>query len=51
MESKLKKSIGVISNYVSKTLVNDRNFVEPDTVEEWADFIHDELSGKKLLMM
>lgn len=33
----------VRDSYLSKALEKDKDFVEHDTVEEWAEFIHDEM--------
>lgn len=41
----------VRDSYLSKALEKDKDFVEHDTVEEWAEFIHDEISNDELLMM
>lgn len=38
-------------SYLSKALAIDRDFVEHDTVEEWAEFIYDEINNEELLMM
>ncbi len=41
----------VQASYLSKALAIDRDFVEHDTVEEWAEFIYDEINNEELLMM
>lgn len=41
----------VRNSYLSQELTDDSDFVEHDTVEEWAEFIHEELNNKVLLMM
>ena len=41
----------VHDSYLSKALMMDRDFVEHDTVEQWAEFIHDEIMNKELLTM
>lgn len=41
----------VRDSYLSKELVNDKGFIEHDTVEEWAEFIYDEINTKVLLRM
>ena len=37
--------------YLSKALAMDKDFVDHDTVEEWAEFIYDEINHESLLMM
>lgn len=41
----------VRTSYLSKALANDKDFVEHDTVEEWAELIHEEINKEELLMM
>lgn len=41
----------VRDSYMSKALARDKDYVEHDTVEEWADFIYDEVNKNNLLMM
>ncbi len=41
----------VKNSYLTIALKKDNNYVEHDTVDEWADFIYDEWSGNQLLMM
>ncbi len=41
----------VHDSYLSEALMMDRDFVEHDTVEQWAEFIHDEIMNKELLTM
>lgn len=41
----------VRNSYMSKALARDKDYVEHDTVEEWADFIYDEVNKNNLLMM
>ena len=41
----------VRDSYLSKALSRDKDYVEHDTVEEWADFIYDEVNKNNLLMM
>ena len=49
--SEFEAARAVRDSYLSKALVKDKNFVEHDTVEEWAEFIYDEINGTELLMM
>ena len=37
--------------YLSKALATDKDFVEHDTVEEWAEFTYNEMNNDELLMM
>ena len=41
----------VRDSYLSKALAMDKDFVDHDTVEEWAEFICDEINHESLLMM
>ena len=41
----------VQNSYLSEALRRDKNYVEHDTVEEWAEFINDEVNHSELLMM
>ena len=41
----------VRNSYMSQALKMDKDFVEHDTVEEWADIIYDEINSEELLMM
>ena len=41
----------VQNSYLSEALRRDKNYVEHDTVEEWAEFINDEVNNSELLMM
>lgn len=41
----------VRNSYMSQALKMDKDFVEHDTVEEWADIIFDEINSEELLMM
>lgn len=41
----------VQNSYLSEALIQDKNFVEHDTVEEWADFIREEIDNCEQLMM
>ena len=49
--SETEAARAVRNSYLSKALLADNDFVEHDTVEEWADFIHEELNNDVLLMM
>jgi hypothetical protein len=48
---KIDAERAVRKSYLSDALRHDRNFAEHDTVEEWTDFVHDELDDTELLMM
>lgn len=39
----------VQDSYLSKALQRDRDYVEHDTVEEWAEFIHNEINQPVML--
>lgn len=41
----------VRDSYLSEALRRDKAYVEHDTVEEWAEFIHEEVTNNMLLMM
>lgn len=41
----------VRDSYMSQALRTDKDFVEHDTVEEWADIIYDEVNSEELLRM
>lgn len=41
----------VRNSYLTKALAMDNGFVEHDTVEEWADFIYEEMNNEELLRM
>ena len=41
----------VRDSYLSKARAMDKDFVDHDTVEEWAEFIYDEINHESLLMM
>lgn len=41
----------VRDSYLSLALERDNGYVEHDTVEEWADFIYEEIHGENLLQM
>lgn len=41
----------VRDSYLSKALKRDKNYVEHDTVEEWAEFVYDEVIGTELMRM
>ena len=49
--NEIEAARAVRDSYLSKALANDKDFVEHDTVEEWAEFIHDEIISEELLMM
>ena len=39
----------VRDSYLSKALMRDNGFVEHDTVEEWAEFIYEEINNEELM--
>ena len=41
----------VQNSYLSEALIQDKNFVEHDTVEKWADFIREKIDNYEQLMM
>ena len=41
----------VRDSYLSSALRRDNDYVEHDAVEEWADFIYDEVHGEHLMQM
>lgn len=41
----------VRNSYLSKALERDNDYVEHDTVEEWAEFVYDEVNNTELMMM
>lgn len=41
----------VRDSYLSKALSKDHDYVMHDTVEEWAEFVHHELSNDEKLRM
>lgn len=49
--NELEAERAVRKSYLSDALRHDRDFVEHDTVEEWADFVYDESNNSELLMM
>jgi hypothetical protein len=49
--SEIEAAYAVRDSYLSTALKVDRDFVEHDTVEEWADFIYDKVNCTGLLMM
>ena len=49
--NEIEAARAVRDSYLSRALKNDKDFVEHDTVEEWAEIIHDEISNEELLMM
>lgn len=49
--SEIEASRAVRDSYLSKALATDKDFVEHDTVEEWAEFIYNEVNCETLLMM
>lgn len=49
--SEIEAVRAIRNSYLSKALENDKGFVEHDTVEEWAEFVYDEINKEELLMM
>lgn len=49
--SEIEAARAVRNSYMASALERDKDFVEHDTVEEWADIIYDEIKNPKLLMM
>ena len=41
----------VQNSYLSEALRRDKNYVEHDTVQEWAEFIYNEISEAELIRM
>lgn len=49
--NEIEAARAVRDSYLSKALFCDKDFVEHDTVEEWAEFVYDEVTKEELLMM
>lgn len=49
--NEIEAARAVRDSYLSKALAKDKDFVEHDTVEEWAEFIYDEINSEELKMM
>ncbi len=49
--NEIEAARAVRDSYLSKALATDKDFVEHDTVEEWAEFIYNEMNNEELLMM
>lgn len=49
--NEIEAARAVRDSYMSSALEHDKNFVEHDTVEEWADIIYNEIKNPQLLMM
>ena len=49
--SELEAQRAVHNSYLSETLSRDCDYVEHDTVEEWADYVYDEVHGTHLMQM
>jgi hypothetical protein len=49
--NEIEATRAVRDSYLSYALKMDKDFVEHDTVEEWADFIYNEVNQVELLMM
>ena len=41
----------VQNSYLSESLRRDKNYVEHDTVQEWAEFIYNEINETELMRM
>ena len=51
VRNEVEATRAVRDSYLSKALAMDKDFVDHDTVEEWAEFIYDEINHESLLMM
>ena len=49
--SELEAYRAVQNSYLSKALQRDKDYVEHDTVEEWADIIYNEINQVELKRM
>lgn len=49
--NEIEATRAVRDSYMSQALRTDKDFVEHDTVEEWADIIYDEVNSEELLRM
>lgn len=49
--NEIEAAHAVRDSYMSQALRMDKDFVEHDTVEEWADIIYDEINSEELLRM
>lgn len=49
--SEVEAHRAVRNSYLSEALQRDKDYVEHDTVEEWAEFIYEEVNNNVLLMM
>ena len=49
--SELEAQRAVRNSYLSTALARDCDYVEHDTVEEWADYVYDEFYGTHLMQM
>lgn len=49
--NEIEATRAVRASYLTRALSLDKDFVEHDTVEEWAEFVHNEINSKELLMM
>lgn len=49
--SELEAQKAVQDSYLSLALKRDKNYVEHDSVEEWADFVYEEYQNGNLLQM
>ena len=48
---KWKQLVPFVILIYPRHLAMDKDFVDHDTVEEWAEFIYDEINHESLLMM
>ena len=49
--SEIEAQKAVRDSYLSLALKRDKNYVEHDSVEEWADFVYEEYQKENLLQM
>lgn len=49
--SEIDAQRAVRDSYLSQALKRDKNYVEHDTIEEWAEFIYNELQSEELIQM
>lgn len=49
--NEIEAARAVRDSYLSQALANDSDFVEHDTIDEWAEFVYDEINGEVLLRM
>lgn len=49
--NEIEAHCAIRDSYLSKALMQDKDYVVHDTVEEWADFIYAEVNRIDLMMM